>query len=210
MIDIEFDGRDLERFLGQFSKQMPFAISTAINETLKDGQRAQRAHQRSTFTVRRPQFVDKAVKIKPFANKRTLEGSMLIDPPGGQARADILAKFESGGRKQPKRKHIAIPVGARKSRAGIVTRANRPKALNLTRKGKAVRGDKRTYVVPNVGIFQRKGKGKRSKSKMLYAFKGSVPIPRNLRFIRNFERIVERRFDGHMIAALNKAIATAK
>ena len=133
----------------EIGKQLPFGIMLAINDTLKDAQKLQRTYQRGIFTVRRPLFVDRAVKIKPFATKRTLEGRMSIDPPGGRSRRDILTKFESGGRKQSRRgRHVAIPIGARRTKAGIVQRGQRPKALGLVRRGRGARGKRRTFVCP--------------------------------------------------------------
>ena len=210
-LDVDFDSRDVERFLGTLARQVPFALKVAINETLKDAQKAQRIHQRRVLTVRRPQFVDRAVKIKPFATKQTLTGTMLIDPPGGQKRADILTKFERGGIKRPRSgRHLVLPVEARRTRAGIVTTRNRPKALKLQRRGRSVRGARRTFVVRGVGIFQRVHRGRRSRVRLLFAFLRQVPIDRRLHFIANAERTVGRRFDHNFDRAFDKAVRTAR
>ncbi len=206
MIDVGINSRDLDRFLKKFKEQAPFAISTAINETLKDAQKVQRAHQRRVFNGRRKNWVDKSVKIKPFANKRTIEGSILIDPPGGQQRADILTKFEGGGTKTATGGNLAIPNSGARVPRNKPGRSG-PRSLNIGRDG---RGDKRTYLVKNVGIFRRTGKGKRSRGKLLYALKKSVRIPSRLDFVRNVTRVVNRRFERHLLTALDRAIRTAK
>ena len=211
LLDVDFDSRDTSRWLGSMAKQTPFALSVAINDTLKDAQKVQRAHQRRVFTVRRPQWIDRSVKIKPFATKRTLTGTMAIDPPGGKRTSDILAKFESGGRKQVREgRHLAIPIEARRTKAGIVSRRNRPKGFRFKRVGRSIRGERRTFIIAGVGIFQRVGRRKNSRIRMLYRFKTSVPIDRRLDFIANAERVVQQMFDRNFDRAFDRAVATAK
>ncbi len=211
LLDVEFDSRDTERFLGGLAKQTSFALSVAINDTLKDAQKVQRSHQRRVFTVRRPQFVDRSVKIKPFATKRTLEGTMAIDPPGGQQRSDIIAKFERGGQKRPRDgRHLAVPIDVKRTKAGVVTRRNRPKGFLFKRVGRSIRGERRTFIIPGVGIFQRVGRRKNSRIRLLYAFKTQVRIDRRLDFITNAERVVRQMFDRNFDRAFDRAVATAR
>ncbi len=211
LLDVEFDSRDTQRWLGKMAKQTSFALSVAINDTLKDAQKVQRAHQRRVFTVRRPRFVEQAVKIKPFATKRTLTGTMAIDPPGGKRTSDILAKFESGGRKRVREgRHLAIPVGARRTKAGVISRRNRPKSFRFKRVGRSPRGERRTFIMPGIGIFQRVGRRRNSRIRMLYRFKTSVPIDRRLDFIQNAERVVQQMFDRNFDRAFDRAVATAR
>ena len=211
LLDVEFDSRDTQRWLGGMAKQTPFALSVAINDTLKDAQKVQRAHQRRVFTVRRPRFSDLSVKIKPFATKRTLTGTMAIDPPGGKRTADILTKFESGGIKRVRDgRHLAIPVEARRTKAGVVSRRNRPKSFRFRRVGRSIRGERRTFIMPGIGIFQRVGRRKNSRIRLLYRFKTSVPIPRRLDFIQNAERVVQQMFDKNFDRAFDRAVATAR
>ncbi len=211
LLDVEFDSRDTQRWLGKMAKQTAFALSVAINDTLKDAQKVQRAHQRRVFTVRRPRFVEQAVKIKPFATKRTLTGTMAIDPPGGRRTSDILAKFESGGRKRVRQgRHLAIPIEARRTKAGVVSRRNRPKGFKFKRVGRSIRGERRTFIIPDVGIFQRVGRRRNSRIRLLYRFKTSVPIDRRLDFIANAERVVRQMFDRNFERAFDRAVTTAK
>jgi len=211
LLDIEFDSRDTQRWLGGMARQTPFALSVAINDTLKDAQKVQRAHQRRVFTVRRPRFIEQAVKIKPFATKRTLTGTMSIDPPGGKRTADILTKFESGGIKRVRDgRHLAIPVEARRTKAGVISRRNRPRGFKFKRVGRAIRGERRAFIIPGIGIFQRVGRRRDSRIRMLYRFKRSVPIGRRLDFIANAERVVQQQFDKNFDRAFDRAVATAK
>ena len=199
------------RILDGTARQLPFAMARAINGTAKDVQRAQTGRIRQVFTIRRPSFATRAVKIKPFARKDRLEAKLQIEPPGGKARADIFAKFEKGGIKRPRGQHLAIPRGARRGKSGIVTKANRPRALGLQRKGRTVRGRKRTFIIPNVGIFQRVGRGRgRSKVRLLYSFHRQVPIDRRLRFVATAEKVVPRVFPGHFRREFAHAVRTAR
>ncbi|KKN35919.1 hypothetical protein LCGC14_0778900 [marine sediment metagenome] len=210
LLDVEFDSRDTQRWLGKMAKQTAFALSVAINDTLKDAQKVQRAHQRRVFTVRRPRYVEQAVKIKPFATKRTLTGTMAIDPPGSKRTADILAKFETGGTKRPRGRHLAVPVEAKRTKAGVVSRRNRPKGFKFKRVGRSIRGERRTFIIPSIGIFQRVGRRKNSQIRLLYRFKTSVPIGRRLDFIANAERVVQQMFDKNFERAFDRAVATAR
>lgn len=192
-------------------RQLPFAMKNAINDTAKDVKKAQTARIQHVFTVRRRTFAIRAVKINPFARKDRLEAKLQIEPPGGEARADIFAKFEKGGTKRPRGQHLAIPQGARRGKSGIVTRSNRPKAFGLKRQGRTVRGRKRTFVIPNVGIFQRVGRGRgRSTVRPLYSFHRQAPIDRRLRFVATAKKIVPRVFPGHFKTEFARALRTAR
>lgn len=193
------------------ARQLPFAMARSINATAKDVKKAQTNRILQVFTIRRRSFASRAVKIKPFARKDRLEAHVKIEPPGGQARADIFAKFEKGGTKRPRGQHLAIPRGAKRGKTGIVTRANRPRALGLQRKGRTIRGRKRTFIIPDVGIFQRTGRGRgRSKVRLLYSFHRQVPIDRRLRFVATAEKVVPRVFPGHFRTEFARAVRTAR
>ncbi|HWK90243.1 MAG TPA: hypothetical protein VNP72_09615, partial [Longimicrobium sp.] len=147
-VDVRTNAPQVARAMRENARQAAFALSRAINETAKDFQQAQREHQRSAFTVRRPAFVDNAVKIKPFATKSSLTARISIDPPGGRARADILTQHEHGGIKRPRGKSIAIPKEVGTNKAGIVTKGQRPRVLDFKQhgSGNVMKGAKRTIL----------------------------------------------------------------
>ncbi len=210
-IGVKADFDPIVHLFDGLARQHGFAVMLAINDTAKDVQRVQRAHQRQVFTVRRPRWVDLAVKIKPRATKSKLEAKVSIDPPGGQKRADIITKFEPGGIKRPRDGgHIAIPVQAKRTKAGVVSRRSRPKSFKFKRVGRSIRGERRTFVVPHVGIFQRVGRRRRSRVRLLYLFKHSVPIAPILDFIGNAERTVKRFFERNYSKAFERAVKTAR
>lgn len=218
MIDLRVDLHPPPRLFGALARQLPFAISTAINETLKDVQTRERARILTRFTIRRRPFAERAVKIKPFSTKRTLAGVVKIEPPGGPSRADIFAKFERGGTKRPRDgQHIAVPIDARRTKSGVVSKTQRPKAFRFvrrtTRRGKVqARGERRTFIITNgsPGIYQRVGRGRSSRIRLLYAFERSVRIDRRLHFVETARRTVRERYARNFHEALLRAIRTAR
>lgn len=197
-----------------FADQIPYATATAINSTAVEGQKDQRRHQRRVFDVRRPTWVDRAVKIKPFANKRRLYADIAIDAPGG--RSDILAKFEEGGRKRPRGESIAIPQEARRTKAGVVSRSQRPRAFKFraSKKGGALIGEKRTMLIRDQSgrgvIVQRVGRGRHVTKRVLYALEPVVPIKPVLGLQRNIFAAVRRSFGYHFRGAFERAVRTAR
>jgi len=204
---------------GLFSRQVPFALKNAINASAVTAQAEQRKRQRAIFTVRRPAFVDRAVKIRPFATKSKPMATIRIEPPGGAKRADILGKFETERIKRPTGERLAVPVEARRSKAGIVQRGQRPRALNLQEFARApgkviLRGEKRTFAVLKPGgrggIYQSVGKGKRRQVRTLFRFTPQAEITPDLRFVDTIVRSLDKTFVGDFAREFEKAIAKAR
>jgi hypothetical protein len=213
-IRLSADTKELASKFGTLQRTAKQGVANAINRTAEEFQEAQRRHMRAVFTIRRPLFIHNSVKIKPFAKRTKLEATVLIDPPGGQARASILTQHEDGGTKRPRDgSRIAVPIDARRGKAGLVNKSERIKALNLHKEGGRVVGDKRTYMVRgrngNVVIVRRTGKGKNSKTRILYALEKGVPLQRRLRFVETARRIVRARYPRNLQAGLQEAIRRA-
>lgn len=232
MLVIKMDRREIDRALKDMPGQALFAVSTAINETLKKAQAGQRQHQRDVFEVRNARFMDQAVKIKPFATKASLSATIQIDPPGGAARRDILTKFEAGGRKRPiSGRNIAIPELVRrstKSHSGGL----KPSALGFTqhgRSGKVFTGANRTILIRTGRgglILQRTGKGRarssnvrtrrtsyrgrRSGLKLLYVLTPSAHIPPTLQFEATVRSYIGTYAEREAAAAWLRAVRTAR
>lgn len=207
-----------------YKDQIPFASSKAINETAKDFQKAQRQHMSRIFTIRRPWFVLRAVKIKPWAHKRRLWAEVSIDPPGGQKRADILTKFETQRWKTPFRGNVlAVPTDeVPTTGAGIIRKPYRPKQLfraaaqhgrgrAIGTKGNVWKGKKRTVLIRKPGgrgwIFQRQPAEGLT---LLYTLVPRVRITPELHFHRIARRTVDANYPRHFAREFNKAIRTAR
>ncbi len=223
-LDLVVDTDSASRFMRDLWRdQLPFATSRAINQTAVHFQAEQRQHMVSIFNVRRPTFVLRAVKVKPFSTKRLLRARVMIDPPGGRKRADILTKFESQTEKTPfSGSRIAIPTdNVPRTPAGVVRKRWRPKNLNLRGHGSGSRalpgkghmvlvGDKKTvaFLKPGGrgGIFERDGPDLIP----LYWFAPRVRIRPNLRFVHNARSAVRRRWERNFTSAFNESIRTAR
>lgn len=203
-----FTPQQFVKRLERIGKQGRFAMSQAINETAKDFQKSQIRSQERAFTVRKQGFVSRSVKIKPFATKQRLEAIVSIDPPGGQRTADILSKFEQRTIKKARDgRHLAVPVEARRTKRGVISRGQRPKAFQFAKTGAAIKGLKRTFILPDIGIFQRTSK---RRIKLLYSFAKSVRIPAVLKFQENARKVIKRRFKSHFEKAYANALRTAR
>jgi hypothetical protein len=184
MIQLQVNTQDVQRRLGAFRNQVPFVLATSINETLLLAQKAQRARQQQSFKIRNRTFMDRAVKISPFATKANPRGVLLIDPPGGQARASILTQHEEGGIKRASSQHgmggslwIPEPTGptpARKIRSGVrgvpAGSGFRPRELGLKphgTSGKVWQGANRTFLIRTAdgrGIVLQRTRGSRRRA----------------------------------------------
>lgn len=137
--------------VGIARKQIPFALKNAITTTGLSVQAAQRKHDTEVFTVRQAKWLYMTVKVTKFPTKSNPSMTIAIEPPGatGKARADILGKFETDTSKVSSKEggHVAIPIRARRNKRDIIIGSSRPKAFNFKRIGKAIRGDKRTFIV---------------------------------------------------------------
>jgi hypothetical protein len=214
---------DVSRIQGG-AKQLPFAMSKAINTALVKAQAKQLAHMQREFTIRRPQFAKLSTKITKFAKKTSLIGEIAIAPPGD--RADIFAKFELGGTKRPKDgRNIAIPITGspvKKSARTIVSDQNRPKALLSgattiqTRSGK-VKAVKRAksfggaFLIPAHdgkpgGIFIRAGK----KVKLAYTLQPKAEIKPRLDFVETVSTSINQTWAEDFAREFANAMRTAK
>jgi hypothetical protein len=237
MIRVSVDTTGLDRMLlDMHRRQIPFATATAINETAKQFQIFQRRHMHGTFKVRRANWVDQSVKITHFAKKQPGRqyAEIAIVSPGGGQRSDILAKFEEGGMKRPRGRSIAVPDSVKRTKADVVSKANRPKAFHFKLHGKGskatvYRGDKRTFMIQRPdgsgAIYQRfgskikrtllggiAGRTRRSRdtaTRTLYSLTPDALIDRRLKFVVNARGVVRDVWAREFNKAFGNAVATS-
>ena len=223
----------LKALLAGTARQLPFALKVAINDTALEFQRVQTNRIMKIFTIRRSTFAKRAVKIKPFATKQSLEAKVSIDPPGGKARADIFAKFETTSIKRPRSgSRIAVPKDVRRTKTGIISKSKRPRSFQFQRVGKALRGKNRTFLIRlpggRGGIFQRTGPRGRKRGgramastistrrqfdtriRTLFRFTPQARIDDRLEFIDTGKKTVRVEFPKSFHVAFKKALATAR
>lgn len=188
-----------------YADQVPFANSLALNNLSKQFQADQVRNMNRTFNVRRRTFVNRAVKIKPFATKRRPYAQIQIEPPGGPSRADILAKFEEGGTKRPRTSRLAVPDEVRRTGTGFISKANRPRALERR---------KRVFAIKRPGgqggIYQRIGRRRNSEIRRLYLFAPEARIPATLGFYDQSKRTADRWWPTLFKRAFTDAVATRR
>lgn len=240
-LEMTFDAKPASRFVSVvFRDQLPYATSQALNDAAKAGQKAQVAHQRQVFTVRRPAFVDRAVKIKPFAKKTSLEARISVDPPG--SRDDVIAQHEADARKTPfSGNSIAVPSSGLRAFGTVIPRKMRPSRLFsrdsvymrrdgrvvhvrgkaqlhgsgrvFSRKTNVVRGAERTFLIKKPG-----GRGtifqrygpQRSDVRVLYQLVPSVDLDQRLKFVETVSRAASSTFDTAFAERFQKAVRTAR
>lgn len=221
--DIQLDTAPVEALAKAiWSDIIPKTTSDSINDSAKDAQLVQRAHQESIFHIRRRSFIQNAVKIKPFATPQVQAARIWIDPPGGQSRAYVITKFEHDTEKFPFHgSRIAVPTtNVPRSGSGIIPDRWKPGNLHLTGHGsgsKALPGHGFTVLTGDnhtVAFFKPGGKGgifQRDGGKLipLYFFVPRVRIRPNLNFEQNVTRTVQQGWSAHFTRRFDDAVRHA-
>lgn len=129
---------------GQHAKQLPFALSKTINETLKVAQGKfletlpTRFHLRSKGAPHQKPGTALGFNIK-FSSKTNLVGTL-------GSRADWWPLQETGGTKRVSGHSLAIPFAARPSIQSVIPSKNKPRRL-LVRAGDAItRRGRKTFI----------------------------------------------------------------
>jgi hypothetical protein len=223
-----FRTRNADEFgkvLTEAARQLRYAQSLAINNTLKDIQSSQRARMKGVFQIRQRGWFRYAVKIKPFANRRTLTGVISIDPPGHPASRMAITRHEEPGQRRPHASRaLLVPVDARSGARRTIRKPNRPENLNLQRSRtnpNVYFGDRRTFMIRNPDgtgwIFRRRRKGQRGQRHgsfegvdTLYVFRRRTPVHGGLGFMSTARTVFRRRYGQHFRDAYERALRTAR
>lgn len=241
MLTVSIDAAGLDADLSDLAeRQIPFAAAAALNTTAKQFQKVEVEHIAATFTLRRPTWIQNSVKITKFASKTDPVATVGIHPPGGDARADVLGKFETDTEKRPTAGlSVAVPLAARATPASLIPSSLRPRNLDFHEVGGAalavhagrlsskrlrggvlrgafrvLEGDNRTILIqsPTGGgvILQRVGRGKREGLRVLYTLAPSVHITPDLLFHANAEAVFASAFLPNFEAAFAQALSSAR
>lgn len=226
MFTASIDTNALRDYLTDVAEnQIPFAASKMLNALALDVQRAERAHIHEIFQVRRSQWVDRNVKVTHWAKKTELYAAVGIVSPGDGERSDILGKFEDQTTKAPRQggKAIVIPADAKRTKAGVVSKAMRPRALNLQQTGVSKDGrftiyvgDKHTVMLQRPDgsglIIQNTGTHVHGvqDGTVLYTMKPAVTIRPDLHFETIGERVVITKTAERWDEAVELAMRTSR
>lgn len=191
MVTLTTDLSDMQRELGAYGRQLPFAAANALNRSAQEVQTRLRQELYLKFTIRDPRFMERLVKIRRTdrATKDNLVARVRIEGPGGdENRASVLTRHID----PPALRHslpdpFFIPTDAlRYPKSAKVPRRMYPKNLrvmgrrdivgtlpastHVTSGGKVqIQGKRRTFVLFNksgvaLGVYQR-GEGRRGKTR---------------------------------------------
>lgn len=225
---------------GGAQRQVPYAVSRALNTTNNQMQTAVRASLRQHFIVRRATFIDRMVKIKPEdrATKQKLKARLRIEgPEGSEFKGDLLIRHEEGGTRQTA-PYFFIPTEVlRFPPQANIPQSMYPKALRLesrkdivgtlgstgriTRRGTLqLQGKRRTFILnrPNtdtpLGIFQRKegrpGRSRPHDIALIWYFVRTVHLKQRLQFGPTTKAVYEKEFTPNVRQAFADALRTAR
>lgn len=227
-VNVAVDSRRLfDRFGPKADRRFGYAVETALNKTAtKWVQPAIRDRVQGAFTVRQKSFISRNVaKIerRSFASARA--GRAFIEIAMAKVPRFYMALFEEGESIPPwveefARGFVPLPViggPARRSRGKRVP--SRLKLSRMTFAHAPTRSGGFTvassvpdlYLVPGVGIFQRKdGQGRTEggsgRGTLVYYFFPKMSADTRLEYVKTGARAAREHFGDEMAAALAEAI----
>lgn len=192
MLNIKGDLKNITRHLNRVQKkQIPFAASLAINNTLKQVVKAERAQIVKKLDRPTP-FTVNAFKIN-WSKKHRLHGEVVIKP----AQWNYLKYQIEGGTR------IKHNIGVPTSNAKLNKYGNIPGR----RKGLI---KKKSQFMTSTGVFERVG-GKRSRIvKKVVGFFDTVTYRKRFHFHKIADGVARSQFKKNLRQALHRALTTAR
>jgi hypothetical protein len=198
---IQSDIDKATKALGRMKKQIPFAASVAMNKTVVDIQKVEKAAIVRELDRPRPGTI-KAIRVSR-SNKRRLSASVFILPA-----VDRFIRYQvEGGTRPPRGKAEAVPVDIRLNKYGNIAGRRSGKLSKLL-----ARPDTFSATIKGVaGIWQRaKGRGRRTGLTLLAAFESQTTYRPRFKFYEHAERTAARRWPRNFNRAISQAIRTAR
>ena len=194
-VEIKFDFTALGRAakdLGAAADQIPFIMSLTLNRAVKDTREYLAGQTWPTSIVQRnPSFIRAALHMN-FSSKTNLQVEIFDQLGRGS-----LKEHAEGGVKVPKGAQLAVP--SRNIRRGPHGAPKSQKPRNLTNAFKK-----------NDRIYQVTGKGKSRRINVMYFLKGSVPIPKQVPFYKDFGDQMRANISKELPKAVMQAMATRR
>ena len=212
----QFDTTALIRRLRHGEKRLAYAAVNAINQTMKQAQREMRARVEAVFELRKREFIlREAAKIRPFASVKQARAFAEISI--GQKPRLLLSVFERGGKRMPVTPgaaFVAEPViggPARPEWEQAVVPEYRMSRLRFDKtkggKPRAAALRTKTYLIPEVGIFQRQS-GEASRA--VYIFTKGKAVAPVLRFVVTVKRVADKWLGEYFEREVVKAVAHSR
>ena len=193
----------------QAQRNLAFSVVQGINNTAKRIQQEERAKLEQNFTLRsktKPFMLRNAAIIKPFAS--VTQGRPYAEVSVGQKQRLLLGGFEKGLDRAGGfvGHNIAMPVAGSPARPAFrssVPEAYRYNKLRMKKVGGRYVGQHDTYVIPNVGVFMRQGKGKQN-SQLLYGFHPTQHLKAKMHFVDTAQQVASKWMSEEIHAAFIK------
>ena len=221
-ISVRFDVKALNKKLDALaSKQLPFAVSQAINNTAKLVQTGQRDNMQKVLDKPTP-FTLNSVAIKR-ADKRSLTAKVFVK----DIAAAYLEPFEAGGQHKligsgrtwlnPKDKSLLNKYG-NFSRGKLAALSSRPDTFIgavKTKAGDTINGLwQRPFIRKNQKVRGKskvvRGSNTTGKLKLLMRFGDAIAVKQRLNYRQTAAQIVAKHFKAELDKAMAAALATAK
>lgn len=119
-INCNVDTSLLDKTAQRYTKNLAYSVAQALNDTAKEAQSRIRLSLRQHFHIRKPDFIDRSIKIFVFANVGAVRPYAVLGVD--QKQRFILSLFEQGGARVPfVGENEAIPVLGSPARPSVDT-----------------------------------------------------------------------------------------
>jgi hypothetical protein len=192
-ISVNIDAEAVVKLTAAVLRQLPYATNNAITRTAKEAVDAGQKEITADLQVRK-KFILNRIRILQYSKVGNLTAVIGIDPKV-QGAPLILGFLEEGGTKEPtKGPDIAIPLTGEAPRPSFPDPvATSLRYTNLRFENR--KGRKKTFLIPNVGIFQRVAAGDSPDSTVLiYSFKPSAKLPQHIHLRNAMLQVIGKRF----------------
>jgi hypothetical protein len=202
-IDVSSNSKAVLKGMEQHARQAPYAISRALNDTADELTKAETTEIK--LKVDRPT----PFTMRTWAMQRSSKARLMAVVYARDIQAEYLRWQVEGGIRGPKKR--AIPIPQHKS---IINQYG-----NITNKGIAKRySNKKKYFsgVPKggkydtPGLYERMGKGGRSKMRLIASWEDKASYSPMLDFNSVANRLVQQRFEVHLRKRIAEAVASAR
>lgn len=192
-ISVDVDVEQVVKLTAAVLRQLPYATNNAITRTAKEAVIAGQNEVAGDLQIRK-RFILNRIKILQYSRVSNLTAIIGVDTKV-QGAPLLLGFLEEGGVKAPNAgPEIAVPLtgeAARPSFPESVATALRYTNLRFENR----KGRKKTFLIPNVGIFQRVGAGEQDGSTVLiYSFKPNAKIAPHIHLRDAMLKVIGARF----------------
>jgi hypothetical protein len=204
-ISVDIDIEAVVKLTATTLRQLPYAANNAITRTAKEAVEAAQMEATADLQMRK-KFILSRIRILQYSKVNNLTAIIGVDDKV-QGAPLLLGFLEEGGDKEPTRgPEIAIPL------TGEAPRPSFPDPVQTSLRYTNLRfndrrGRKKTFLIPNVGIFQRVAAGDSPEATVLiYSFKPSAKLPQHVHLRNAMLKVIGERFNPIFTEEFTKEI----